>query len=550
MKASIVRALVFVLFVSIAVGAYFLALGITDSIYQFRSPLHDTPPEPGAALGEPMARVVFVLIDALRYDTSLKKDVMPTLNGLREMGAYARMTSQPPSYSAPGYSVLLTGAWPYLSDGPAFNLSYDDIPAFTQDNLFAVAKRSGLNTAVSGYYWFEKLLPANVVDEGFFTPDEDHAADRDVVDAALPWLQSGEFELVLIHLDQVDYAGHHEGGPRDLRWDAAAARSDALLAEILAELDLTQDVIFVCADHGQIDAGGHGGQDPITLVEPFVMAGKGVSPGDYGDVLMVDVAPTLAAILGANLPASTQGSVLTDMLSGLPQSVQDALPFAAASQQQLLAQTVEVAFGLSPTFSLTEGQEAVVTTQEYLNDLWAHRLQRERLWRLLPGLVIVGLLAFVLWKWRTPQDGWLWAGLMVYAAAFQFLYVVIRGKVYSYSVVTTELDLIVVNGVIAVLLSLLVWFFLARGLHWFTGTKNLLLSRSVRFFLFLIGGLTIPLLVHFVWNGLFVTWTLPALGLHYLTLLSLIQIMFLAGSGLLIYAGILIFKRKPKEGLS
>ena len=109
---------------------------------------------------------------------------------------------------------------------------------------------------------------------------------------------------MLIHLDQVDYAGHHEGGPRDPRWNAAATRADALLEQIAGALDFKQDTLIVLSDHGQIDRGGHGGQDPITLVEPFVMVGAGVKPGQYPDMQMVDVAPTIAVLLGTNIPAS------------------------------------------------------------------------------------------------------------------------------------------------------------------------------------------------------------------------------------------------------
>lgn len=99
------------------------------------------------------------------------------------------MYSQPPSFSEPGYATLLTGAWPEINDGPVFNLEYDEIHAFTQDNLFSAAKRKGLITAISGYYWFEKLVPQDDVDFSFYTPGEDATADREVVDAALEWLE-------------------------------------------------------------------------------------------------------------------------------------------------------------------------------------------------------------------------------------------------------------------------------------------------------------------------------------------------------------------------
>jgi predicted AlkP superfamily pyrophosphatase or phosphodiesterase len=197
--------------------------------------------------------VVFVLIDALRVDTASDPAVMPTLGFLRQQAAWANMHSRPPSYSDPGYSVLFTGAWPELSDGPALNLEYEDTPTWTQDNLFSALQRKGLKTAVSAFYWFEKLIPQNAVSASFYTPGLDQAADRQVVDAAQPWLRDPEYQLVLIHLDQVDYAGHYEGGPRDPHWNQAARRADDMLAEILAELDLNQDTLLVLSDHGMIE---------------------------------------------------------------------------------------------------------------------------------------------------------------------------------------------------------------------------------------------------------------------------------------------------------
>jgi hypothetical protein len=55
----------------LALGAYVWATSLMDSVYAYRSPLHNQPPAPGLPIGEPVTRrVVFVLIDALREDTS------------------------------------------------------------------------------------------------------------------------------------------------------------------------------------------------------------------------------------------------------------------------------------------------------------------------------------------------------------------------------------------------------------------------------------------------------------------------------------------------
>ncbi len=263
----------------IASIGYFWATGMMDSVFHYRSPLRFIPPAPGVPLGTPLThRVIIVLIDALRYDTSTNINIMPFLNTLRSEGASAKMHSQPPSYSEPGYTTILTGAWPDINDGPAVNLDYADIPTFTQDDIFSAAHRLGLRTAISGYYWFEKLVPQAAVDASFYTSGEDAAADQAVVQAALPML-SGNYQLVLIHLDQVDYAGHYQGGPLDPRWYAAAKRVDGELQQIVSALDLKLDTVIVLSDHGQINRGGHGGPEPITLLEPFVMAGAGVQAG-------------------------------------------------------------------------------------------------------------------------------------------------------------------------------------------------------------------------------------------------------------------------------
>ncbi len=145
----------------LAIASYFLATAMIDSLYGYRSPLRNTPPQPGSSLGQPATRrVVFVLIDGLRYDTSMQTDIMPVLRSVAPEQVHPPpCTPGRPHFPNRVIPYLLTGAWPALSDGPAINLDYADIPTWTQDNIFSAASRAGLSTAVSGYYWFEKLIP-------------------------------------------------------------------------------------------------------------------------------------------------------------------------------------------------------------------------------------------------------------------------------------------------------------------------------------------------------------------------------------------------------
>jgi hypothetical protein len=526
----------------IAGGAFFWATGVMDSLYAYRSPLHDDPPSPGQPFGQPLTRrVVFVLIDALRDDTSLKPEAMPYLNELRGKGASATMHSRPPSYSAPSYSVLFTGAWPELSDGPAMNLEYEEIPTWTQDNLVSAAHRAGLQTAISAFNWFEKLIPQSSVSASFYTPGEDQVADRQVVDTALPWLREGGYQLVFIHLDQVDYAGHYEGGPQDPRWDAAARRSDDLLREIAATLDLRQDTLFVCSDHGQIDQGGHGGQDPIVLVEPFVLAGAGAKPGQYGDVNQVDVAPTLAVLLGANIPASSQGQVLSQMLD-LTQEQQDALASVLEAQQGQLVERYQAAIGQQVAVEPGEAEtlsSIVPAYQAALEAARAARLRSERLPRLLLALVVALIPAAVLFVKRSRDTrsrdvAWLLAGAVLYVILFNLRYAVLDGRTYSLSSVTSANDLIFYCAITALLALAISWLLTSLGAGAFRRGPRQASGWALALTFVTIYLLSLPVLWSFFLNGVLITWTLPDMASLFLAFLSLIQILVVAVAGLLL----------------
>jgi hypothetical protein len=516
----------------VAAGAYFWATGMMDSLYAFRSPLHAQPPAPGEALGNPLTRrLVFVIVDALREDTSLKPEVMPFLNQLRAQAARATVHSRPPSFSDPGWTTLMTGAWPELNDGPIMNVPYEITPAWTQDNLFSAAHRHGLKTAVAGFDWWQKLIPQADVDAGFYTKGEDREADRQVVEAALPWLTDGSYSLVLIHLDQVDYAGHHEGGRRDPRWDAAAQRSDELLREIASTLDLKQDTLLIVSDHGQIERGGHGGQEPVTLIEPLVLVGAGVRPGQYPDIQQVDLAPTVAALLGLNLPASTQGAVLTDMLV-LSTDQQTRIDAARLAQKRQLAGIYLKAIGgaanLQPAADSAAGQI------QAMDEARAGRLARERLPRFVLAIFLAVLPAILLiWK-RGKTTAWLAGAALLYLALFNGRYALLAGRSYSLSSVASADDIIGFTAVTAAAALFIAWLAASFPLRTFKLTPRQAVEMTLGVTFCTLYLLALPILWSFALNGALVTWALPEMGSMFLGFLSLLQSMVVAVVGLLL----------------
>lgn len=522
---------------TISFGAYLWATAMMDSIYAFRSPLSANPPRPGKPLsqvtGFPMTlRVVFVLIDGLRYDQSMDPQVMPFLNELRQQAAWTIMHSRPPSYSAPGYTVLFTGSWPELSDGPALNLEYDDLPIWTQDNLFSAARRAGLETAVSGFYWFEKLIPQGDVARAYYTPGEDQQADRAVVDAALPWLRGNKYQFILIHLDQVDYAGHHEGGPLSPAGKAAAALADNLVREIAENLDLTRETLFVGSDHGHILSGGHGGNEQAVLREPFILAGAGVVPGKYADANMVDVAPTLAALLGANIPASTQGRVLNELLD-ISSSQAAAIREATRLQQAQLLNYYKKAIGAdgsSPVLS----EEVVSTYQAALTAARQSRLNLERLPRGLAAMVVAVSPLVVLIRRRSHATGIYLLGGLIYLALFNLRYAILDQHSYSLSWVASS-DALVLYCLTTTAISLVTsWFITSFFLGSFIKSPGASINAALSLSLIVIYLLALPVGLSYTLNGPLATWYLPDFPTMYLAFISILQIMVVALVGILL----------------
>jgi len=510
---------------------YFWANGLIGSVFSFRSPLRNTPPAPGAPLDTRLSRkVVIVLVDALRYDTSMDDKVMPFLNQLRANGASAKMHSQPPSFSEPGYTTILTGAWPDINDGPAVNLDYADIPTFTQDDIFSAAHRSGLKTAISGYYWFEKLVPQNAVDGSFYTPGEDAAADIDVINAALPMV-SDDYQLILIHIDQVDYAGHHLGGPMAPAWNKAATQADQYIHEIVAKLDLKQDTIIVLSDHGQIDRGGHGGPEAINLLEPFVMAGAGVKANVYPDMYQVDVAQTIAVLLGTNLPASSEGMAQTAMLT-LSDDQLSKLQAAELSEKRALFQDYVAAIKSQP--SRQPRPTVAFSYVAAMNEARADRQTRERPWRVVLALFLVIPPAFFLivnWK---KKFTWLLSGAVIYALVFNFRYAVLDGRTYSLSSVDSETWLISYTAITAVIALAIAWLIVMLRLRAFNAGAHYAARTSLQIVFFTLYLLAIPILISFAINGITVTWTLPEFYSIYVAAQSLLQWVFVPAAGLLL----------------
>jgi hypothetical protein len=299
-------------------------------------------------------RVFVVIIDGLRADKSYE---LPFIDELRRKGVDADAQSHYPTWSRPNYVSILTGVPPEAS---GVRTNHHSTPV-ALDSLMDRARDAGLVTAMATDY---DVLPrlflrpraprsGETVHEIVRTTPEDddertdeNADDLDVVDdkelaAAVrapdanlespfddaryaPWpggfseagddLTTGPSELVVMLVGAVDVAGHAHGGNSPQYRDAALI-ADHALSRALARVDLERDAIIITADHGHTNRGGHGGVEPEVMTVPFIAVGAGIKPGaSVIDARLIDIAPTVSALLGIAAPGHGLGRTLVEIL--------------------------------------------------------------------------------------------------------------------------------------------------------------------------------------------------------------------------------------------
>lgn len=330
-----------------AARAAFTGADFMFDLEQSRSALGRTPP----VVVDPETprlsrRVVIFILDGLRLDASKE---MKSLDKLREAGVDASAVSHYPTWSRPNYVSILTGVPPQAS-GVRTNRHYTPV---VLDSLMDRARAAGLRTAVAAD---NSALPAlflrppdpSQVDQididAMLDPESDderkaqaQAEDMElvspfddgrytpwpggVVDAGRAQLAAGH-ELQVFLIGAVDDAGHNDGADSP-EYRAATQAVDRMVARLLPRIDLTLDSVIVVADHGHTDVGGHGGTEPEVMNVPLILAGSGIKPGAQPlAARLIDVAPTVAALLGVPAPGHGLGRTMTEVLTLDPRSAE------------------------------------------------------------------------------------------------------------------------------------------------------------------------------------------------------------------------------------
>jgi arylsulfatase A-like enzyme len=261
----------------------------------------------GVPAGPAARRVIVISIDGLAPRV-LEGARAPTLAGLVREGTVAGdARSVIPSSTLPAHASMLSGLAPELH-GVLWN-RYEPWQAMRVTTLFSLCRwhhlRCGLFAGKTKFAHFAEEETG--VERYAFG-----AGAGEVLERARVYLEERDPDFVLVHLAEVDRAGHAEGWGSQAQHDALE-RIDALLAgflEFVAAAGPRPLVVIVTSDHG-----GHGRRHGTSRREdvhiPWIAWGAGVAAVRLAQpVSTLDTASTVATLLGLDVPTAWRGRAL------------------------------------------------------------------------------------------------------------------------------------------------------------------------------------------------------------------------------------------------
>jgi hypothetical protein len=415
-----------------AYAAYTLANYSWNQVVDYRSPYvkEQLPETRGRASGDlaRTRRVVLVIVDGLRDDVSRQ---MPGLQQLRKNGYDAVLKTGQPSLSFPNWTTLLSGA-PQRISGVNTNWFEERVPVETLVDTALAAKKT---VVVSVPKDFELLYGVQRTGNAFLKDwTKDSYMSAEIVDNAIRLSSEASPTLVIVHLPDIDEAGHAFGGSSKEYLDVSR-KVDMDISRLVGALQEDGTAFVVVSDHGHIATGGHGGWEPEVIDVPAVFAGTGIRFGK-GTGTQDQIAPTVAFLSGLPTPRNGIAAPLPVMVAA-----QDLSRFSEQRKAALTAYIRVVQRGL-PTGTTK------VTTPATVDDAAAgfavvtrDRLAVERSQRVpqalaLAGAALVVLIAIGLLSWRALVASA--AGTVTYYLVYSGLFFLLHGYRWSLSAFNSE----------------------------------------------------------------------------------------------------------------
>jgi hypothetical protein len=258
-------------------------------------------------------RLALVIIDGLRHELAQDAEVMPRLAARMAASASGEIWASPVSMTS---SAVLTYATGQRGDIDQI-VNNETGRAVEYDHLVRNVKSAGLVTAFAGDRAWLKMYgdswdrkhpdPYGVGIEVDFNAEIFEAAYTFLKEPPRP-------HFAVFHFVTPDHQAHAYG-TTSARYRAHLRSFDELLDALLGAIP-PDTTVFVTSDHGATDTGTHGSDTPIQRRSPLLAYGPGIVAGrkEPKRLEQIDLAGTLAVLLGVSIPAESRGHVLVDWL--------------------------------------------------------------------------------------------------------------------------------------------------------------------------------------------------------------------------------------------
>ena len=260
----------------------------------------------------PEARVIVIGVDGLSIDGVVTAGG-PALRELMARGAWSlEARGVMPALSSPNWMSMITAAGPEqhgITSNGYLKRMQEIVPACQDEsggfpNIFGALRAQRPASRIAIFHdWpgFAKLVEHNLPD----VMEHERGPER-TAQAAMEYWKRYRPELLFIHLDNVDHAGHHSGWS-SREYYRAVEEADRQIGAILAMLreagELDSTFVLVTSDHG--GKGHNHGKNSLAEIQiPWILAGPGVTPGKIAaSVFTYDTGATLAWIFELQPPA-------------------------------------------------------------------------------------------------------------------------------------------------------------------------------------------------------------------------------------------------------
>ncbi|KAB0804314.1 hypothetical protein PPYR_01284 [Photinus pyralis] len=319
----------------------------------------------------PKAKVILVIIDALRYDFtkydgSISKPLpfqnkLPVINMLLDSNPTStrlyKFIADPPTTTMQRLKALTTGSLPTFIDAGS-NFATSEI---NEDNIIDQLLNHLGETVFLGDDTWVSLYPRRFKRTypfpSFNVFDLD-TVDNGIVNNLYTEIEKKDWNLLIAHFLGVDHCGHRFG-PMHSEMARKLTEMNQVIHNIVESLD-NSTILIVIGDHGMTSTGDHGGEsdDEVTSAMFVHSKLKLVSTEhsfDNETIKQIDFVPTLCTILGIPIPYSNLGSLIMDALpisnTALPFSQWQIDLFAAWSNIQQMTTYIKQYATISETFS-------------------------------------------------------------------------------------------------------------------------------------------------------------------------------------------------------